>query len=59
MTDLRVAPRQTPMALASQRLFRALLSAAFAKAGLQDIDSDCATLLRTGLVLVLLAGCCR
>lgn len=34
----------------------AALTAVFAKAGLQDIDADFATLLRTGFILVLLAG---
>ena len=33
----------------------AAMTAVFAKAGLQNIDSDYATLLRTGFVFVLLA----
>jgi transporter family protein len=33
----------------------AALTAVFAKAGLQDVDADFATLLRTGFILVLLA----
>lgn len=51
------------MTLTSHWLFWAALSAVFAamtavfaKAGLQKIDSDYATLLRTGFVLVLLAA---
>ncbi len=51
------------MTLTSHWLFWAALSAVFAamtavfaKAGLQNIDSDYATLLRTGFVLVLLAA---
>lgn len=51
------------MASSSQWLFWALLSAVFAaltaifaKAGLQNIDSDFATLVRTGMILLVLAA---
>jgi transporter family protein len=47
-------PHWLPWALLSAVF--AALTAVFAKAGLQQVDSDLATLLRTAMVLVLLVG---
>ena len=47
-------PHWLPWALLSAVF--AALTAVFAKLGLQQVDSDLATLLRTAMVLVLLAG---